>query len=280
MKINWYPGHMTKAFRMMDESAKLVDVVLYLLDARIPISCMNEAYKKIIANKTIIYILNKCDLADEKKTNLWLQSFAKQNDIAIALDASKSFSAKPLLKLLEKVEKPKADRFQAKGAVIPTRVMVLGIPNSGKSTLINTLCGKKQATTGNKPGVTRGKQWVRLSNNIELLDTPGTLYPNFEDQVKAMRLAFVGSINDDILDLIELGTELLVEIKKLYPNYLYEKYGIAEDQGVDEMIEQICKKRGFLLKQGELDNERALKAVIDDFRKGRLGRISLESPNE
>lgn len=280
MHIHWFPGHMTKSLRLIEENVKSVDAVVYVLDARAPLSCINESFDKLIEGKSILYVLNKTDLADKQKVAQWLDCFKKQGKDAIAVNGTEKQSAAVFLNALKRVEKPNVNKFGAKGIFVPTRLMVLGVPNSGKSTLINSVCGKKSAITGNKPGVTRGKQWVRLANGMELLDTPGTLFPNFADQNKAQRLAFIGSIRDEVVDVEELAKELAVCLMQLYPAQFTAKYGLPVIEDADEILRLICKKRGFLLRGGEYDLERCSKALVDDFRKGKICPITLETPND
>ncbi len=278
MYIHWFPGHMTKSLRLIEENVKTVDAVIYVLDARAPLSCINESLDKLIDGKPFIYVLNKADLADKNKTELWIKYFNAKGIDAIAVNGTERQSAQALFNLLKKVEKPKVEKFSAKGVTIPTRLMVLGVPNGGKSTVINSLCGKKSAVTGNKPGVTKGKQWIRLQNGMELLDTPGTLFPDFKNQERAVKLALIGSVKDEVVDLEELSKDLVSALITLYPQELKLKYSLNDCNDAEEILKQICKKRGFLLRGSEFDFERCSKAVIDDFRKGKICRATLEIP--
>ncbi len=278
MYIHWFPGHMTKSLRLIEENVKTVDAVIYVLDARAPLSCINESLDKLIDGKPFIYMLNKADLADKNKTELWIKYFNAKGIDAMAVNGTERQSAQALFNLLKKVEKPKVEKFSAKGVTIPTRLMVLGVPNSGKSTVINSLCGKKSAVTGNKPGVTKGKQWIRLQNGMELLDTPGTLFPDFKNQERAVKLALIGSVKDEVVDLEELSKDLVSALITLYPQELKLKYSLNDCNDAEEILKQICKKRGFLLRGSEFDFERCSKAVIDDFRKGKICRATLEIP--
>ena len=280
MHIHWFPGHMTKALRLMEENTKAVDAVVYLLDARAPFSCVNDSFSGIIGGKPVLYVLNKVDLADKKKTDKWLAYFSKNGGSAVAVNGTAAQSARVVGDAVKKHENKKAAKFDAKGVRIPTRIMVLGVPNSGKSTLINTLCGKKSAVTGNRPGVTRGKQWVRLQNGMELMDTPGTLYPDFSDQEKAAKLAFIGSIRDEVVDSVELAKELAVQMAALYPHEFSAKYSLSDMTDADAMLADICRKRGFLVRGGGIDEERGAKALIDDFRKGKICGVTLEEPDD
>lgn len=268
---------MTKAMRMMEECVPLVDGVMVVLDARAPAATFNKKLKKLFGAKPALYILNKADLADGGKTDAFVTEINQSGALAVkcaaaqASSAAKQIGAKALELLREKRE-----RDAAKGIVRPLKFMVAGIPNTGKSTIINALSGQKRAITGDRAGVTRGKQWIRCAG-FELLDTPGTMPPSFENQTLAQHLAYIGSINDDILDMDDVALELLREIAETYPQFLTERYKIEDFSSPLAMYEQVCRSRGFLLKGGEYDYERGAKAIIDDFRKGRLGRISLES---
>lgn len=278
MNINWFPGHMTKALRLIEENVKLVDIICYVLDARAPLACINPKIDSIVGEKPIIYILNKSDLADNTKTNKWIEYFNGKNS-AISLDATKQLSAKLLINQLNNVKVARIDKFKNKGINTSIRVMIVGIPNSGKSTLINTLCGRNSAMTGDKPGVTKGKQWVKLANSMDLLDTPGTLWNAFDSQKLARHLAYIGSIKDDILDIVELCEFLIDELIILYPQALITRYNVEISNCTPlQIIDAICVKRAFLIKGGELDRERCCKAIIDDLRKGKLGRITFEIP--
>lgn len=277
--IQWFPGHMTKAMRMMEESAALVDGVLVVLDARAPVATRNKNLNKLFGNKPVLYLLNKSDLADEKKTDAFLAAFARQGAAALACTASRAGTAQKIAAKLPSLLKDKLEKDAQKGIVRPLRLMVCGIPNTGKSTVINALSGEKRAVTGDKAGVTRGKQWIRCAG-FELLDTPGTMPPAFENQELARHLAYIGSINDDILDLDDIALELLRELAATYPQFLSERYKITDFSSPLAMYEDVCRRRGFVLRGGEFDYERGAKAILDDFRKGRTGRITLEDTSE
>ncbi len=269
--IQWFPGHMTKAMRMMEQSVPLADGIIYVLDARCPAASFNGKLVKMAGNKPVLYVLNKYDLADERADALMKVIGAN----AVKINASNANSKKVISEAINRLTADKREKSLAKGYSKIFRFMVVGVPNTGKSTVINLLAGSKRTHTGDKAGVTRGKQWIRL-DGFELLDTPGTMPPAFENQKLALHLAFVGSINDDILDIDDIALELLGELYEKYPARLQERYGI--DGGTKlEMLDCVCKKRGFILKGGDYDYERAERAVIDDFRKGRLGRITLDS---
>lgn len=277
--IQWFPGHMTKAMRMMEESVALVDGVLVVLDARAPVATRNKNLNKLFGNKPVLYLLNKSDLADEKKTDAFLAAFARQGTAALACTALRAGTAQKISAKLPSLLKEKLEKDAQKGIVRPLRLMVCGIPNTGKSTVINALSGEKRAVTGDKAGVTRGKQWIRCAG-FELLDTPGTMPPAFDNQELAKHLAYIGSINDDILDLDDIALELLRELAATYPQFLSVRYGISDFSSPLSIYEEVCRRRGFILRGGEFDYERGAKAILDDFRKGRTGRITLEDASE
>ena len=273
--IQWFPGHMTKAMRMMEESVKLVDGVLVVLDARAPAATINRKLAALCGTKPVLYVLNKADLADDKKTDAFISEFAKRGSAALKCSATAPPAAKQIASKIALVLREKFARDEQKGVVRPPKMMVCGVPNTGKSTVINALSGQKRAVTGDKAGVTRGKQWIRCTG-FELLDTPGTMPPSFDNQELARHLAYIGSINDDVLDMDDVALELLREIGQTYPSFLTERYGIEDFSSPLAMYEQVCRRRGFMLRGGEFDYERGAKAIVDDFRKGRLGRITLD----
>ena len=274
--IQWFPGHMTKAMRMMEENVRLVDGVILVLDARAAFACVNKKLEKLFENKPVVYAVNKSDLVDKADAARICAAFAAEGKAAAAVCSTDKKTVSRLYEKILSALKDKLERNRAKGVYKPLRIMVAGIPNTGKSTLINAFAGAKKAVTGDKAGVTKGKQWIKLEG-LELLDTPGTMPPSFDDQTYAKHLAYIGSINDDILDFEELTLELLGELAKNRPSALEAKYGLA-DFGAPplELYEQVCRRRGFLLRGGEYDYERCAKAVVDDFRKGRMGKIALE----
>lgn len=276
MLIQWFPGHMTKAIRNMEEDIKVVDVVIYVLDARAPYSCVNPEFERLIGNKPIIYVLNKSDLADDEQTKIWQNYFCGEHKECVLLNSTQTNSSKIIISKIEKLLKNKKEKYDKKGVIMVNRAMVLGVPNSGKSTLINNLCGKYKAITGDKPGVTKGVQWVRIGGVFELLDTPGTLWPSFENQEVAKNLAYIGSIREEVLDIPGLSLDFIEKIKKLYPEFLESRYNITLDGEPIEILEKICKSRKFLLRGAEFDYDRASHAILDDFRKGRLGKITLD----
>lgn len=279
MDIQWFPGHMTKALRMLEVEVKLADVIYYVLDSRAPFSCVNPELNKIAGNKPFIYILNKADMADDNVTTKWKNYFTRANAKAIVLNSTKSNASQILIKETLKTLSEKLEKYRQKGINKPLRAMIIGVPNSGKSTLTNNLCGKAKAVTGNKPGVTRGKQWVRISEKLEVLDTPGTLWPSFEDKNVALNLAFIGSIKDDVLNTYELSLNLIEKVNEINPSAINSRFSIiTEGKTNEEILELVAKKRGFIMAKSELDLERASLALLDEFRKGKLGKISLEEP--
>ena len=276
-KINWFPGHMTKALREMEDESKKVDMVIYVLDARAPMSCINPEFVNIIGNKPILYVLNKADMVDTKDLHRFIKRCKNENTEVVLLDSTKSGAIKIVEPIMSNLCKEKIEKYKQKGFKINLRAMVLGVPNSGKSTLINNLCGVKKATTGDKAGVTKGKQWLALKNGFEVLDTPGTLYPNITNQKIALNLAFIGSIKNEVLDINELALDFLNFCKKKYFINLKEKYNI-QDENISsiEMLDKIAEFKHFLLKGGVIDYDRTCLAIIDDFRKGKLGKIYLD----
>lgn len=274
MKIlQWFPGHMTKALRMMEENVALCDGIIYVLDARCPAASFNPKLKDMFGAKPVLYVLNKGDLADEK-ADLFVKYIRDGGGAAIRLNAVDSRSRRHITGAMDKLVAEKRQRSEDKGYTRTFRFMVCGVPNTGKSTVINLVAGAARTQTGNKAGVTRGKQWIRL-DGCELLDTPGTTPPSFVNQKLAVRLAFVGSLNDDIVPMDDLSLALLEELAQKYPQNLEVRYGI--DGGTPlEMLEKLCKRRGFVLRGGEYDYERGERALIDDFRKGRLGAMTLD----
>ena len=274
--IQWYPGHMAKAMRLMEECLPMVDGVIIVLDARCPFACINRKHEKMFANKSVLYVLNKADLVSRADILRLTEAFVKEKKNVIAIDAKSKKDIASLYSKIFDVLKDKVERNKAKGYFKPVRAMVAGIPNTGKSTIINSLVGGKKAQTGDKAGVTRSNQWVKLSE-LELLDTPGTMPPSFEDQDMAKHLAYIGSINDEIIDKSDLCLELISELIKKYPNELMERYKLTELKEMPiDVYEDICAKRGFLVKRGEYDYERCAKAVIEDLRSGRIGKIAFE----
>lgn len=277
MNIQWYPGHMTKAKRQMQEDLKLIDLIIELVDARVPLSSRNPDIDQLGQNKSRLILLNKADLADERQNEDWKEYFQSKGFYVVKVDSRNGAGMKTIQNVIQEACKEKIERDRRRGIKNrPIRAMVAGIPNVGKSTFINTFAGKACAKTGNKPGVTKGKQWIRLNKNVELLDTPGILWPKFEDQLVGIRLACVGSIKDDILNIEELALWLLEKLKKDYPGFLEKRYGISEEGTPLETLEAIAKARGCLKRGEELDYVKASGLIFDDFRGGKIGRITLE----
>ena len=270
MQFQWYPGHMTKAKRQMQEDIKLIDLVIELVDARIPLSSRNPDIDELGKHKSRLIIMNKSDLSDETLNMAWAAYFKKLGYFVVQLDSRSKAGMKTVTNVVMDACKEKIERDLKRGIKNrPVRAMVVGIPNVGKSTFINSYAGKACAKTGNKPGVTKGKQWIRLNKNVELLDTPGILWPKFEDQTVGLRLALIGSIKDEILNTEELAAELIT--------FLTEKYEVDENADKYAILVQIARNRHCLVKGNELDSEKAARLLLDDFRGGRLGRITLES---
>ena len=277
--INWYPGHMAKAMREIEENLRIVDVVLYVLDARAPYSCINPNFENMLGRTPVIYALNKADLGESTRVKQWCEYFSVQNRRALTLNATASKNTAPVITAIKELCFNKIEKYREKGVRTSVKCIVLGVPNTGKSTVINNLCGSAKTITGNKAGVTRGKQWVRATNYLEVLDTPGTLYPKLEEQKIARRLAYIGSIKDEILDTFELACNLSEELNAIDSNIISSRYNVEKSSG-EECMSRIARARGYLLRGGEPDTERAAVAIIDDFRKGRLGKITLDSVEE
>ena len=282
MNIQWYPGHMTKAKRAMKEDVKLVDLVIELVDARAPLASRNPDIDSLAAGKGRVILLNKADLASEKANAAWITYFESQGFQVMKIDARAKATLKQLNALIQEACKEKIERDRRRGILNrPVRAMVVGIPNVGKSTFINSFAGKAAAKTGNKPGVTKGNQWIRLNKQVELLDTPGILWPKFEDQRVGLVLAFLGSINDEILEKDELASELADYLRNITPGLLKERYGIEEDgKKPYELLDEIAAARACLTKGGVNDLTKAARLLLDEFRGGKLGRITLEMPEK
>ena len=279
MHFQWYPGHMTKARRMMQENIKLIDLVIELVDARIPLSSRNPDIDELGKNKARLVLLNKADLAEEKYNDAWAQYFQEKGYHVVKVNSKKGTGIKSIQGVIAEACKEKIERDRKRGILNrPVRAMVVGIPNVGKSTFINSLAGKACTKTGNKPGVTKGKQWIRLNKNVELLDTPGILWPKFEDQQVGLRLALIGSIKDEILQAEELAAELIHFLKESYLGILEKKYEIEVVENDYQCLENIAESRHCLVSGNKLDLEKAARLLLDDFRNGRLGRITLEFP--
>ena len=279
MHFQWYPGHMTKAKRQMQEDMKLIDLVIELVDARIPLGSRNPDIDELGRNKARLILMNKADLADERQAKAWMAYFQEKGYFTVKLDARSKAGMKAISEEIMKACREKIERDRRRGIKNrPVRAMVVGIPNVGKSTFINTYAGKACAKTGNKPGVTKGKQWIKLNKNVELLDTPGILWPKFEDQEVGLHLALIGSIKDEILNIDELSLELIRILKEKYPGVLQKRYGVEEDQANAELLLGIAVNRNCVKKGNEADYSKAAAVVIDEFRGGNLGRITLEFP--
>lgn len=285
MNIQWYPGHMTKAKRAMKEDIKLIDLIIELVDARAPLASRNPDIDELGKGKARMVLLNKSDLAGERLNDAWTRYFESQGCHVVKINARSGNGLKQINPVVQEACKEKIERDRRRGIMNrPIRAMVVGIPNVGKSTFINSFAGKAAAKTGNKPGVTKGNQWIRLNKNLELLDTPGILWPKFEDQHVGLMLAFIGSINDEILDKQELALEMICFLAKEYPETLKERYKLEMEGEVTdtmqaaEVLAQIAKVRGCLVKGGEPDYAKAANLLIDDFRSGKLGKLTLEKP--
>ena len=281
MNYQWYPGHMTKARRMMPEDIKLIDLIIELVDARIPLSSRNPDIDDRGKNKARLILLNKSDLADDRYNEEWKDYFQSRGFLVLKVNSQRGTGLKAVNGAVLEACREKIERDRRRGIKNrPVRAMVVGIPNVGKSTFINSFAGRACTKTGNKPGVTKGKQWIRLNKSVELLDTPGILWPKFEDQSVGLKLAMIGSIKDEILNMDELSLELLAAIRAHYPGLIGERFEIDEDGTNVELLERIGQKRQCLLKGGQIDYTKTAKLVLDEFRSGKIGRITLEYPKE
>lgn len=279
MQFQWYPGHMTKAKRMMQENIKLIDIVIELVDARIPFGSRNPDIDQLAQNKSRLMLLNKTDLADSRKTELWEQYFKEQGFFVGKVNSQKGTGVKAVQGIVMEACKDKIERDRKRGIKNrPIRAMIAGIPNVGKSTFINSLVGKACTKTGNKPGVTKGKQWIKLNKNIELLDTPGILWPKFEDQTVGLHLALIGSIKEEILNREEMAMELIPFLVKEYPGILAGRYQVDEYSNTLKILEQIAANRNCKEKGNQLDYEKAAHILLEEYRNGKLGKITLEVP--
>ena len=290
ININWYPGHMAKTKRQIIEDLKLIDIVVEILDARIPISSRNPDIEQYIKSKKRLVVLNKFDLADAAENQKWVKFYENQGIEAVLVNSNSGDGIDNAIKKTEKINKDNQKKFENKGRIGKAiRVMVLGIPNVGKSSFINRVTKKNSATVGNKPGVTRQKQWIRINNNIELLDTPGVLWPKFEKEDIALNLAYTGTIKDDILPIIEIGYNLLKLLIKEYPEKIIERYKLGkeeiknvlssdaeENEKILEIMHMIGRKRGALISGGNIDEEKVARIILEEFRSGKIGRITLE----
>lgn len=293
LSIQWFPGHMAKTRRLMQSNLKLVDAVVEMTDARIPISSRNPEMDRLVGSKPRLVVLNKCDAADETVTSMWLDFYKRNGINALSMDCRSGKGVSKFIPALKELLKDQIEIWNSKGMVgRPVRIMIVGIPNVGKSSFINRLAGSKRARVEDRPGVTRGKQWVSIGNEIELLDMPGVLWPKFEDKTVGEHLAFTGAVKDEVMDLEYLACRLLQFLYEKYPESIIERYNISLD-GIhkDEMsmsdctlgfeiLERIGRKRGFLISGGEINTERTSVTVLDEFRGGKLGRLSIESPRD
>ena len=291
--INWYPGHMAKTKKQIIEDLKLIDIVVEILDARIPLASQNPDVKEYTKGKRKIMVLNKSDLADEKETKKWIKYFNKQGVSAVITDANAGKGINDVITEIKRISRENQDKYINKGRIGKSvRVLILGIPNVGKSSFINRITKKSTAKVGNKPGVTRQKQWIRLAEGIELMDTPGVLWPKFESNEIAHNLAFTGTIKDDILEITEIAYQLTKFLLKEYKSNLLERYSLdenevneilqqeqAENQNIYEVMQLIGRKRGAIISGGNVDDEKTSRIILDDFRTGKLGKISLEKIN-
>ena len=277
MHFQWYPGHMTKARRMMQENIKLIDLIIELVDARVPLSSRNPDIDELGKNKARLILLNKADLAEDRRNDEWMEYFKKQGYSVVKVNSKKGGGIKSIQSVIQEACKEKMERDRKRGILNrPVRAMVVGIPNVGKSTFINALAGKACAKTGNKPGVTKGKQWIRLNKNVELLDTPGILWPKFEDQTVGMHLAMIGSIKDEILNRDELSIEIIKFLLAEYPGILTKRYDVDESKDAAAVLCEIAVNRKCIKKGNEYDYSKAAALVIDEFRSGVLGKITVD----
>ncbi|MCH5268754.1 MAG: ribosome biogenesis GTPase YlqF [Lachnospiraceae bacterium] len=279
MQFQWYPGHMTKAKRSMQEDIKLIDVIIELVDSRVPYSSKNPDIDQLANGKSRILLMNKYDLADPARTEQWIRYYEEKGYFVTKVNSKNGKGVKAVHNVIKEACKEKIERDRRKGILNrPIRGMIVGIPNVGKSTFINSFAGKACTKTGNKPGVTKGKQWIRLNKTVELLDTPGILWPKFEDQSVGLRLAFIGSIKDELYNIYELSILLLEYLQENYPEAVQEFYEVPQTETTEGQLEEIAKKRGCIKSGGELDLDKSAKCLVDDFRAGRLGAMSLELP--
>ena len=283
MTIQWFPGHMTRAQRMIEDNLKLVDAVCEILDARIPFSSRNPDIDRLAAGKPRLVILNRCDLADPEATARWKRSFQGQGIAILETDARSGKGVNGFVPAVRELLKDKLADYAAKGQTgRPLRVMILGIPNVGKSTFINKVAGRKAAIAGDKPGVTRGRQWISIDAGLDLLDTPGILWPKFDSQEVGEMLAITNAIKADVLDKETLGANFMLRLRDNYPDALRERYRIEPDPALNgyELLEEAAKKRGFLVSRGEYDIERMANTLLKEYHEGKLGRLTLEMPDD
>ena len=282
MNIQWYPGHMTKTRRQIESDLKLVDAVCEIVDARIPISSRNPDIDAICGSKPRMIVLNRMDLADNDATKLWMQYFRNKGYAAVATDCKTKKGISSFQPAVRSLLKEKIERNAAKGMNKPLKVMIVGIPNVGKSTLINQISGRKGAKAENRPGVTRGKQWVNVDNGLLLLDTPGILWPKFDDPNVGMMLAYTGAVKEGVIDIEELAARLMELLLRFYPQTLHERYKVDAERDTPGymLLEEAGRKRGYLLAKGEIHTERMAKVLLDEYRSGKLGHFTLEMPED
>lgn len=281
MLIQWYPGHMAKARRMLTENLKLIDVVVELVDARAPLATRNPDFDELFAGKERVILLNKSDLAAPEKTKAWIAYYRAKHITAMEIVSTNAGKKKEAVALIERAAAPVVERYRKKGVTKTVRAMIVGIPNVGKSTFINRLAGVNRAQVGDKPGVTKGKQWVKVSEYLEVMDTPGLLWPKLENETLARHLAYIGSIKDDIMDVEQLASLLLRDLTDVAPDAVRARYKACEvGMTPEELLKAVCESRGFILPGRELDTERAARIVLDEYRAGKIARVTLENPDE
>lgn len=279
--IHWYPGHMAKAKRMLEDNVKLVDIIIEIVDARAPMACRNPDFETLFQNKRRAIVLNKSDLSSRSMNKAWCARFKADGISAMEFVSTSSSMRKSAIDLIERLGSDILERYKGRGINKTLRAMVVGIPNVGKSTFINRLVGSTKAQVGDRPGVTRGKQWVKVSPYLELMDTPGLLWGRLDNEVLAKHIAYIGSIRDDIMDVEEIASLLLLDLTDICPDKVVERYKkIAVGMTEEELLEGVCKSRGFILPGGVCDTERAARIVLDEYRAGKIARISLETPND
>lgn len=282
MNIQWYPGHMTKAKRMMVENLKLIDIVIELVDARVPASSANPDLRTLTNGKQHLILLTKPDLADAEATEAWLEYFKRQQKFALAVNAKTETNMKRVQAMIDRIMQPILERYKKRGLINkPVRAMIVGIPNVGKSTFINKMAGKTMAKTGNKPGVTKGKQWIKLKNGLELLDTPGVLWPKFEDPLVGKKLAYIGTIREEVIDSYQLALSLFELLAEYFPVRFMECFPFADiNKDSSQNFEMLAKERHFVKSGGEADTERLAHVFLENFRNGKYGRFTLELPEQ
>lgn len=280
--INWYPGHMAKAKRMLEDNIKLVDMVIEIVDARAPLACRNPDFEELFRNKLRVVVLNKSDLSSKSQNKAWIAYFKQQGITAVELVSTNPSSRKNAIALIERTGAETVKRFRDKGINKTLRAMIVGVPNVGKSTFINRIAGTAKAQVGDRPGVTRSKQWVKVTDYLELLDTPGLLWGKLEDEALAKHLAYIGSIRDDVLDVEELSALLLYDLMQICPEQLTARYKklTTDMKTPEQLLDGVCRSRGFILSGGVLDTERAARIVLDEYRAGKVALIALEEPGE